>query len=297
MNRRTLKALRVLRLMAGAISLASLPATPAPSSPDGLTQTPQLESGFQLLYEIKFPEARAQFVAWEKAHPEDPRGPALEAASHLYEEFYWQGVLTSEFFLDDKRLLGGIRGQPDETRRKAFFSAVQRAQDLARERLKSNTQDEDALFALTITTGMLADYASLIERRQLESLRRVRESEHYAERLLKVTPDSADAYLALGAANYIISCLPAYKRFFLFFSGIRGAKRSGMQQMRMAAERGHYLRPFAKLLLALAALREKQVPLARTELSELAAEFPQNPLFARELAKLSQSPAAVPASP
>lgn len=53
----------------------------------------------------------------------------------------------------------------------------------------------------------------------------------------------------------------------------------------------HYLRPFAKILLALAALREKQPDVARTELNDLVAEFPENPLFASELAKLNVSPA------
>jgi len=56
--------------------------------------------------------------------------------------------------------------------------------------------------------------------------------------------------------------------------------------LQIAAARGRYLRPFAKILLALVALREKQPELARTQLIELVAEFPQNPLFAKELAKL-----------
>jgi hypothetical protein len=66
-----------------------------------------------------------------------------------------------------------------------------------------------------------------------------------------------------------------------------------MKQLEIAAREGDYLRPFAKILLALAALREKQVELARRELEELAGEFPGNPLFARELAmrKNSHSPA------
>jgi hypothetical protein len=53
------------------------------------------------------------------------------------------------------------------------------------------------------------------------------------------------------------------------------------------AARGNYLRPFAKILLALAALREKRLDVARTELAELVAEFPNNPLFARELSRWS----------
>jgi hypothetical protein len=257
----------------------------------------ELDAGFHLLYELNAAEARAQFAAWQKAHPEDPLGSASEAASYLFEECYRQGVLTSEFFLDDKRFLGKIALKPDQALRTAFFAAVQRAQDLARLRLKANPDDANALFALTLSVGMQADYASLIEKHQLESLRMIREADKFAKKLLAVAPDAADAYLTLGAANYIIGSLPAPKRFFLRFVGIRGDKRGGIQQLKIAAGRGHYLRPFAKILLALAALREKQIELARTQLTELVAEFPQNPLFASERAKLNASPTAALSNP
>jgi predicted Zn-dependent protease len=45
-------------------------------------------------------------------------------------------------------------------------------------------------------------------------------------------------------------------------------------------------------MLAMAALREKKTEVARTQLTELVAEFPENPLFAGELAKLNVPPAA-----
>ena len=253
----------------------------------------EIETGFHLLYEAKFPEARAQFSAWEKAHPDDPLGSTAEAAGYLFEEFYARGVLTSEFFLDDKRLLGGASGESNEARRAAFLTANKRALDLAQRQLKLHPRDAGALFALTLSTGMQADFASLIEKRQLESLRFVRKAQGYSKELLALSPDSADAYLTLGAANYIIGCLPAHKRFFLRFGGIHGDRLAGMRQLEIAATQGRYLRPFAKILLALAALREKQDALARTLLEELVSEFPQNPLFTKELDKLSRPLARV----
>ncbi len=277
-------------LMAGACVAGA--ACPAQAS----DQT-EIETGFHLLYEAKFPEARAQFSAWEKAHPDDPLGSTAEAAGYLFEEFYARGILTSEFFLDDKLLLGGATGKTNEARRAAFLAANKRALDLARRRLKSNPQDTEALFALTLSTGMQADFAGLIEKRQLETLHFVREAEGYAKDLLALSPDSADAYLTLGAANYIIGCLPAHKRFFLWFGGVHGDRLAGMWQLEIAVTHGHYLRPFAKILLALVALREKQDAIARALLEELVGEFPQNPLFAKELDKLSRSLAGAPSSP
>lgn|GEM_PF-267506 len=250
-----------------------------------------IESGFRLLYETKFVGARLSFLNWEKANPQDPVGHAWEAASYLFEEFYRQGVLTSEFFLDDRRFLEGAAGKPNNPDRVAFLAATTTAQELATRQLKANPRDAEALLALTITNGMLADYASLIDKRQIDSLRFVRQSETYAHSLLEVKPDSADAYLALGAANYIIGSLPAHKRLFLWLGGIRGNKQLGMTQLAVAAKQGDYLRPFAKILLALAELREKQPESARRLLQELTAEFPQNPLFAHELDLLGESKA------
>ena len=255
-----------------------------------VSDAPELDAGFRLLYELKPEEARAKFATWRAAHPQDPLGSSAEAASYLFEECYRQGVLTSEYFLNNKRFLGKIAIKPDPELRDAFFAADLRAQDLARPQLEIDPDDANALFAMTLSLGMQADYASLIEKHQLESLGMIREADKFAKRLLAVNPDAADAYLTLGAANYIIGSLPVFKRFFLRFKGISGDKRGGIEQLEIAAARGRYLRPFAKIILAMAALREKNIALARTQLEELVAEFPQNPLFVREFAKLNAAP-------
>ena len=250
---------------------------------------PELGAGFQLLYQLKFEQARQRFMQWEQQRPAQSLGPALEAASYLFEQFYRKGVLTSEFFLDDKRLLGGIKGQPDADLERQFAAAAQRAAKLARKRLQDQPKDPDALFALTLVGGMQADDSFLIQKRQLESLRHLREADRNARILLEIAPDTDDAYVALGAANYIIGCLPAYKRAMLWVDGVHGDKALGLQQLAQTAtsEHAHYLRPFAQLMLALAALREKNPDLSRQQLQELVAEFPENPLFAAELAKVT----------
>lgn len=265
----------------------SVLAPPVESQQVGASDTPELDAGFHLLYELKFEEARASLSAWSASHPEDALGSATLAASYLFEGFYRQGVLTSEFFLNDKRFLGKIPIKPDQQLRDAFFAAAVRAQNLARLRLETNPEDASALFAMTLSLGMQADYASLIDRHQLESLSLIREADKFAKRLLAVNPDAADAYLTLGAANYIIGSLPSLQRFLLHLGGVNGNKLLGIQQLEIAATKGRSLRPFAKIMLAMAALREKNVALARTQLTELVAEFPQNPLFVSELAKLN----------
>src|SRR5580692_2819074 len=196
----------------------------ATETPTEVLHVPELETGFRLLYELKPVEARAQFETWQKAHPQDPLGYASEAASYLFEECYRQGVLTSDFFLDNKRFLGDIPLKPDPQLRAAFFASDKQTQDLAQLRLKTNPDDPNALFAMSLSLGMQADYASLIDKRQLDSLKKIREADTYSKKLLKVAPDAADAYLGLGTANYIIGSLPGPKKFVLGFAGIHGDK-------------------------------------------------------------------------
>lgn len=265
------------------------PARAAPADAPGETTLTGLDLGFRLLYDLRFAEARNLFGEWQRERPPDPMGYTAEAASYLFEEFAQQGVLSSEFFLDDTRLLGGIAGKGDEGRRSAFLAASRRAREVATHALASKRGDANALLSLTMTTGMLANYASLIDKRQLESLRLIRETEGYGTRLLAVAPNAADGYVALGAARYLVGCLPRYKRALLWVGGITGDREKGMNQLALAASRGRYLRPYAKALLFLASLREGQTARARTLIEELTAEFPASPLFARERAKIDRT--------
>ena len=57
--------------------------------------------------------------------------------------------------------------------------------------------------------------------------------------------------------------------------------------MEIVAQKGHYLKPFAKILLAMAHLREKRPRAAELILAELVNDYPENPLFKKELAQLS----------
>jgi len=127
-------------LAGGLLDVRAAPAASGQNALEAL-HVPELEAGFHLLYELKPEEAHKQFEAWQKSHPQDPLGSASEAAAYLFEECYRQGVLTSEFFLDDKRFLGQIPLKPDPKLRAPFFASVKQAQDLALLRLKAHPED------------------------------------------------------------------------------------------------------------------------------------------------------------
>jgi tetratricopeptide (TPR) repeat protein len=171
-----------------------------------------------------------------------------------------------------------------------FGEALTQARELAKVRQKINPNDGEALFALTLAAGMESDTESILQKKHLNGLRRMKEANKYAECLLANYPDATDAYIALGIANYIIGSQNAGARFALWFDGVHGDKKLGMEQVAKTAENGRYLRPFAKILLALAACREKQIVLARKLLRELNEQYPDSQLFASEYAKVSSLP-------
>ncbi len=259
-------------------------------SDSAFTEVPELKDGFRLLYVQKYPEAREKFSAWTSEHPGDPFGSVAMAASYLFEEFYRQGVMTSDFFLDDKRFLRGIEGKPDPERMKNFRAELEQARKLSKERLAKDKHDPAALFALTLAAGMESNADSILDKKHVDGLKRMKEANEHAKLLLAERPDANDAWVAPGSADYIIGCLSGGVRAVLWFGGIHGDKKLGMELVGKTAEKGSYLKPFAKVLLALAARREKQEALAQKLLRELTEEFPDSPLFAAEYAKAMGRP-------
>jgi tetratricopeptide (TPR) repeat protein len=275
-------------LLLSAVIGGSRPETDARSP--AFTKVPELASGFHLLYTQNFAEGREKFADWESQHPDEPFVQVAVAASYLFEEFYRQDVLSSDFFLNEKKFLNGIDGKPDPGRMKSFQEAIQHARKLAKQRLAKNAKDPEALFALALAAGMESDAAMILKKQHLEALKRLKEANEHARQLLAQQPDANDAYVALGAANYIIGSLSGGARFMLRFGGIHGDKKLGMEQLGKTIENGRYLQPFAKILLALAARREKQNPLAQKLFHELSEEFPESALYAAEYAKTMGRP-------
>jgi len=108
----------------------------------------------------------------------------------------------------------------------------------------------------------------------------------WAEQLLAVDPNCSDARVATGFSKYLIGSMAAPLRWMLRLGGIAGDKNAGIADLQITAAHGHYLAPFARILLAIAYVRDKDKPRAREILASLRDEFPGNPLFAREIARL-----------
>jgi len=245
-----------------------------------------LDQGFRLLYNLDFDQAHQVFLSWQHEHPQDPVGPTAEAAGILFSEFHRLGVLESQFYEDDKSFLNRDKVNPDNAVRDRFNAALAHAQDVASARLATNATDRDALFAMTLSSGLQADYAALIEKRNMSSLHYTREANDWADKLLAVDPSCYDARVATGFSKYIIGSMAAPLRWVLRMGGVSGDKKQGIVELQMTADHGRYLGPFARILLAIAYVRDKDNNKAREWMANLRDEFPKNTLFPREIARL-----------
>jgi hypothetical protein len=248
-----------------------------------------LDQGYKAMYNLAFPDAHRCFKDWERSHPRDPMGPVSDAAAYLYSEFDRLKILQSEFFVNDSAFLHRRTGTPDPVAKREFEAALRHSAQLADAILKQSPDDETALLATVFRLGLHADYTALIEKRYLASLDEVKQARTKAEYLLARHPGCYDAYLASGFENYMLSLKPAPVRWFLRIQGAQTDKNTGLAQLRLTADKGHYLKPFAKLLLAVAALRDKNEREAKQLLSDLMTQFPGNPLYREELNKIKQS--------
>ena len=254
-----------------------------------IAEVSQLDRGFSGLYNLDFAGAQRDFSAWQQLHPDDPVGPVSEAAGFLFSEFNRLGVLEAQFYENDAAFVDRPKLKPDSALRQNFLAAIKRAEDLSRARLAKDPKDRDALFAKTLSSGLQADYAALIEKRNLASLHYTKEASASAQQLLAVCHDCYDALLATGFSKYIIGSMAAPVRWILRMGGLPSDKQGGIADLQTTAAHGHYLAPFARILLSIAYVREKDRPRALQLLTGLRREFPANTLFPREIAHLQSS--------
>jgi hypothetical protein len=246
----------------------------------------ELDLGYLQMYDLQFTAAHKTFADYAQAHPDDPLAPASDAAAYLFAEFDRLHILQSEFFVHDDNFRHPQKLYSDPAVRRLFDADLAKANGLASGVLNSQPRDRNALFASILVLGLRADFDGLIDKHDLAALSSVKTSRVIAEKLLAIDPFYYDAHLAVGVENYMLSLKPAPVRWFLQLAGAQADHELGLEQLRLTAEKGYLLKPYARLLLAVDALRRKDTTKAREILTGLSRQFPDNRLYGEELARL-----------
>jgi hypothetical protein len=276
----------ITKLAAAVLFSLALVVAVAGESPSRVVPKPELDRGFRQMYNLDFSGAHGTFHEYQAAHGDDPLGYVADAAAYLFAEFNRLQILESDLFVDDHRFDNRSRQKPDSAVKAAFDNELARSDELVSKVLANSPNDANALFARVLANGLRGDYTAMIEKRNIASLSYMKASRATAQQLLAVDPTCYDAFLAVGVENYLLGTSPAPVRWVLRMTGSQTDKDEGIRRLRLTAEKGYYLAPFARLLLAVAALRDKDKSTARVLLAGLATEFPHNQLYSKELARI-----------
>ena len=245
-----------------------------------------LDQGYFDMYDVNFNAAHKVFQQWLAQHPEDGLAAASDAAAYLFGEFDRLHIIDVQLFADQSRFDNRGKLTPDPAVRKSFDDRTNQAEKLADAALQRNPKDARAFYTKTLVYGMRSDYALMIDKKDLAALSLTKQASAYSKQALAIDPHMYDAYLASGVENYMLSLKPAAVRWILGITGASTDKEQGIKLLTLTANQGHYLAPFARMMLAVAAIRDGNPQQARSILTTLMKQYPGNTLYERQLARI-----------
>ncbi|MGH3851521.1 MAG: hypothetical protein ACRDRT_17835, partial [Pseudonocardiaceae bacterium] len=90
-----------------------------------------LDQGYKQMYDLQFGAAHRDFARFEQAHPENPMGPASDAAAYLFTEFDRLKILRSDFLSNNKAMFHGKRVTPNPKAAKSLDADLEESKKLA----------------------------------------------------------------------------------------------------------------------------------------------------------------------
>ncbi len=258
---------------------------------------PLVDEGYQHFYNLEYEQALACF---DKAIAQSPSSAELHnhaAETILFQEMFRDGALESELVTGNNSLLRRAKLNPSPETQKHFLDETHIALDLERVRLRRNSNDAGALYAMGITLGLRANYFFLVKKAWRDALRDATTARDLHNRVSELEPANVDARLVQGLHDYVIGSLPAFYRMVGFLVGFRGDKERGIRTLENVAANGTQNRTDASIFLAALYRRERKPAKALPILDDLIRRYPRNYLLRFEesgmYAALNDGPKAI----
>ena len=251
-----------------------------------VAKDPLVMPGWQHFYNNEYDQAISDFEGDVRREPDNPDAYNHLAQAILYSELFRNGALESQMLTGANSFLRAPKMEVSPGTSERFKSVTEKAIELARERLAGNDEDSAALYALSVTHGLRANYYFLVEKAWTDSLRAATASRKYSNRVLEIEPHCTDALLIQGIHNYAVGSLPFYLRMMGFMAGFHGDRNRGLRELNEVAEHGTLNRYDAQILLAVLYRREHQPLQAISLLKQLSQNFPRNYLLQLEQAQM-----------
>ncbi len=283
---------RLFRLFCFALIFAHW--TAAAPSPE---LDPLHDPGFVHFYNNEYDQALAVFEREATARPQDPAVYNNVAQAILYREMYRDGSLESQLVTGSNSFLRRPKMEVSAEDKTRFLDATGKALALSEARLKLNSNDVQALYAIVVAHGLRSNFSFLVEKSWSQSLHEAVAARKADDRILEIDPGFIAAHLIRGISEYTVSCLPGYLRFVGALNGFHADREDGVKQLQMVAQSQAGNRYDAAILLAAIYRRDRRPKDAIPLLKKLSNTFPRNYLFRFEQVQmysdLGDKPAAL----
>jgi len=241
---------------------------------------------YRHFYDMELPEALAVFRAEVAANPNSPDAYNHVAQTILYREMFRSGALESELVTGSNPFLRREGLNVSKTDEQEFQDSINRALALADAKLKTNSNDIQALYAQGVSYGLRGNYHFLVRKAYTDALRDATASRKTHARVTDIDPNFVDARLTQGVYDYVLGSLSPAWRMLGFFAGFRGDRERGVETLKQVAKLGKTNRVDAEILLCAVYRRERRAKEAVPLLSDLIERFPQNFLLRLELVQM-----------
>jgi len=221
----------------------------------------ELDRAGNLLLAMRPDQADSLISGWIERNPDRPAGYFFRAVACSWRIFLQPEGINSDALKD------------------SFENAVRNCRRTAEKvRSRKETRFEGTLY-LGAIYGLEALLA-MVEKKYLVLAPLAKRAWNTIEQALEINPGYYDSYLGRGIYQYFTDVLPKMIKFLALAYGFEGDREAGLENIRLAAERGLYSRDASKImLLNLYSIIETPDSSVREMARELHQKYPDNPLI------------------
>ncbi len=253
--------------------------TPAAASPATASATRQLQTAFDLAYNLDHDDALGVLDQAMRDHPTDAALPRAHATLTWLNLLFKRGMVLVENYLgpvskDDVKVAA-----PPTAASSAFQTQVARSIALSEAELKRQPNDPAALYELGAALGLQASWAATIDGKVMGAFGSARRAYNLHERVLTLAPHRIEAGLIVGTYRYLVASLVLPARWLAYVAGFGGGKDKGLSLIEAVAKAPGLSQTDARFALVLLYNREGRFAAAQAQLDELRRAYPRNRLL------------------
>ena len=274
------------------ILLTTLLPLPSAAQPvlhtDPLNLTPPVRQSLELFYNLNFDAALKIQEQVARQNPNNPMASNYLLTTLIFRELYNQDLLDTTYYAHNSFLTVKREVNVSQAARSRIEDLTSKVQHLTDAELATNPNDANALFARGYAKGMHAVFITLVDHAFTAAARQGYSARNDSEAALKIDPQYADAWMAIGIQRFAVASLPKFLRFMVGFMGVGGSKKDGLADLRKSAENGTVTPIESRTVLSLFLRHDGQYPAALEVQRGLQKEYPHNYIFCLEVANLTK---------